>query len=448
MAEEFFAHLPKDSLEPAEEALRDLLLRAADAAAALLPRSGVVPLQQWVMRRMPDELTLGVDRNGLVILAPLRPQRPAEREERPGRFFERLPSDALTPKEQELRRELLGLLRQLKSPVPMKQVIRDEAVWAAKSFLPREVSLEDWIDRRIGAEVIVYQKFGVLTCRLPELFREHKEEVIATFFSGLPTDSFTPAEERLRSALLSFLADHSSQGPVNLSLAGTDGDVGAARTALLERGACKVPMSEWIERRIGAEIDLVRDEENQQFIMHALVDLQPYRSGSKGGGRYSGSNDMVDTWDAAAPERRVEQVAAVVRDSFFGELPEDALTPAEEEVRAALLDFLEQWHGDVPPSLTEVGEDERLKAARAALLPPGCHVSLRLWIDRRIGGEIETVQLEGSDNKEIYFGLRDNIDPEMLERAKERVSKRRVHGNEKRRLEGGKDWSDSWKRRR
>merc|ERR1719357_2454038 len=108
----------------------------------------------------------------------------------------------------------------------------------------------------------------------------------------------------------------------------------------------------------------------------------------------------VDGASADAPSRPEG------REAFFAGLPKDDFTPDEERLREALLDFLYKWKergvgkGE-PPSLSHAGGDADVRASRAAVLPPGTPVSLKDWIEHRMGGEIEMTRSES--NKEVLF---------------------------------------------
>merc|ERR1712113_387272 len=94
-------------------------------------------------------------------------------------------------------------------------------------------------------------------------------------------------------------------------------------------------------------------------------------------------------------------------------LPEGDFTPEEDQLRDALLVFIEGWTGVDPPTLSNAGSVPEVQEARAALLPKGCGVSLREWIDHRIGGEVETMPC-GTMNAQIAIGLRGQLDKDAV----------------------------------
>jgi len=79
-------------------------------------------------------------------------------------------------------------------------------------------------------------------------------------------------------------------------------------------------------------------------------------------------------------------------EDFFAGLPPDALTPDEENLRAAILDILLAWHGDMPLTLHEVGQHPTVMQFRHLALPRG--VFLNEWIGVRLGHDIEVELLD------------------------------------------------------
>ncbi|CAK0893698.1 unnamed protein product [Prorocentrum cordatum] len=297
MAEIFFARLPPSRLTASETELRDCLLRAAAVADRLLPRTGAVSLSAWVNRRIPGQVTLSATRDGHVTLAAGEATAAAAEAARPPRagapaapvpkappggapgglpaggssaaaeaFFGRLPADAFTPSEEALRAALKALLAE-RGPLTVSQAAaHPEVASAAKATLIRAVTLADWAERRIGSEVqAVTDERGA---RVLQLARQNdsREERREAFFSQLPDGRFTAEEEALRSALIDFLATWKSAELATLSNAGTDKGVQWAKGNLFRGFDKAVTMREWIERRIGGELELQMDAKGQQVI--------------------------------------------------------------------------------------------------------------------------------------------------------------------------------------
>lgn len=147
---------------------------------------------------------------------------------------------------------------------------------ARKALLPAEVQFRMWIDRRIGGEVEISKDDrgrSIIGLRKSETdrtreqlerTREQKEAQAEAFFASLPAGSFSPAEERLREALLSFLADWKGEDPPTLSHAGGDAAVRNGRIQLLKD--VQVSLKEWIDRRVGGEIEMVLEPSGQWAI--------------------------------------------------------------------------------------------------------------------------------------------------------------------------------------
>merc|ERR1712194_942748 len=76
-------------------------------------------------------------------------------------------------------------------------------------------------------------------------------------------------------------------------------------------------------------------------------------------------------------------------EDFFARLPSDSFSPDEEGLREAVLSFLEAQKGE-PAACSLVEADKVVGRLLGKVLRKGCPVSFREWIDRRLGGEIDT----------------------------------------------------------
>merc|ERR1712050_698092 len=126
------------------------------------------------------------------------------------------------------------------------------------------------VETRLGAELEVSQNEDgdaiivdpILS--LPEDERKAKrEDMCQDFLNSLPEDHLAPEETCLRDALFSFLTSWNKPGSPTLGLAGGDPAVSKARHRCLPKG---VPFSEWINHRIGGEVEL-KPSPNGQFAM-------------------------------------------------------------------------------------------------------------------------------------------------------------------------------------
>jgi len=302
-AEAFFGKLPK-ALSQEEETLLRLLKEVGGAVDAFLP--ACVTLQDWAERRVPKAQAAKLNRSGLVFVggsdagpigasearqlpvkasappafqaasrivgagktdqAPATPAAPAKGAGGKGRgqkggqssadFLKSLPTDGFTEAESALRDAILASLRQGRkknmklfcNSVYSNHTIRP----ALDAFLPQSVSVTDWVEHRIGAEVQVNTEdngkkyFGIVVQSA-----EEKAEAAEAFFSQLPEDAFLPGEQELREAILRSI-DSLPPGKATLATCGSDKGVGEARKSLLPEG---VSLLSWCERRMGGEVE-------------------------------------------------------------------------------------------------------------------------------------------------------------------------------------------------
>jgi hypothetical protein len=332
-------------------------------------------------------------------------------------FFKQLPEDELTPEELELHDAILDWLGRWpaqrpdrpKNSVPLLgDLAQDPAIQKLRTAcMPPKVSIRDWVDRRIGGEVEVRKdsrgQFEVLI-RGSEPARDTRSEpardtrdrshhsgkdrdsgkgsrsgkgggtadVVEAFFAGLPDDSLTDAEAEMRIQVLDWVESRDGASAPLLE-ASKDHHFLRAQQSLLPP---EVPLRLWINRRIGGEVRVEKDNKGQIVMVKiSSEDPTPKDSGSD------------------------------KKEEFFASLPEDSFNPEEEDLRDTLLAFIGNWKGNDPPSLTAASGDAEIRRARSLVLPKNSQVSLKDWIERRIGGEIEmAMDPRGSGN--WLFGLR------------------------------------------
>jgi len=200
---------------------------------------------------------------------------------------------------------------------------------------------------------------------------DHSEAL--DFISRLPTDKYIDSEVQLRQAIIDLLQEKGVAVP--LTEVCKDPKVTEYRSELLPS---IIPLREWIEQRIGGEVETSKDETGR------------YMLAIKAGG-------------GASKESK--------REKFFEDLPTDGFTHDEVQLRQALLDFLQNWKASEPPTLTNAGEDQTVKKWKMRVIPKGTPVTMRNWIDRRIGGEIELAE---SASSQLYFGLRGQLDLSLV----------------------------------
>lgn len=463
MAAAFFDRLPA-GLTAAEEELRDHLVRASRIAAELLPPGNVVSLQEWVECRMPGEVDLATDAAGLVILRPVRSQKEDHGRKRPDDFFKSLPQDSFTPEEERLRFAILDFLAgwTAKDLATMEHLQTNPHVLEAQRYVLNGtgVRLKDWIERRIGGELTLQPgRGGSLVINLApagrpavaervELLRRgfpmpavplphpppphpapmpmmppgmrpmppawpaqkpakpaererpkaRKDEGVQgaqgaqggkkNFFESLPADELLPKELELRQLLFDHLDcfiqnGGTGDGPMLSSIAG--GKVcQKLKSELLKR---EVSLRDWIDRRIGGEI-ATKVASNGQVIIH-----------------YRNENDQGDAQEPEIEEPMEGTEISRDAQAFFDDLPPDGFLPEEEALREAILNFLDSSGPDAPPTLKEAQQVSEVRDARDACLSGSSGVTLKMWIDRRIGGEIAAWRKNGRGD--VLIGLRE-----------------------------------------
>lgn len=190
-------------------------------------------------------------------------------------------------------------------------------------------------------------------------------------------------ELALREALLNWLESCARPGlTLTLSATGADPAIKKARADFLPKS---VKFGEWIERRIGGEVEL-RSIANGQMEIFLRGSAPPEVASPRGGS------------DAGSKASPLED-----KESFFESLPTEDFGAAEEGCREALLNYLDGYAGSGPAVLGEAEQEDEIARWRRELLPKGCPVKLQEWIDRRIGGEIET---RTEPNGKVVFGMR------------------------------------------
>lgn len=367
-------------------------------------------------------------------------------------FFRSLPAESFRPEELDLRDAIVTALQSLHGKAATNRVAGIKEVKLAREWLPRGVMLEEWVERRMGSEVLIYEenkgggKGSQQVFKLPPISKEERDAQRDSFFDQLPAETFSPEEMRLREQILDYL-DSKPGEVVTLSHLGGDKMFAAAKRALLPEN---VPLKEWVERRASLEFALESSPKGQWVIRYigepadqgdfqpedAPAEEAPYEDEAK----RAEKQEKKEAEDLA----RIEQ-----REQWFGELPTDSLNDAEADLRQALVDFIDRWNrsNDSPPTLSNAGSDEGVRKGRAGCLPK--FVSLRDWIESRIGGEMELIFTEGTS--EVFFGIRGEINQAKLDKAiaNLKVSKRgRIREAKGKGKDGGKDGGGGGRGRR
>jgi len=140
--------------------------------------------------------------------------------------------------------------------MPLERVLENRRVtFCCKALLPPEVDLEDWIHRRIGAELVIDEDSVVhLAVKPPkgEKFLQ-KQAASEAFFAELPEDDFTETELELRNAVLDAVSASDKNSPMRVCILGQLPEVMAKRRRALPE---LVSLSMWLEARMGKEVRL------------------------------------------------------------------------------------------------------------------------------------------------------------------------------------------------
>jgi len=101
-------------------------------------------------------------------------------------------------------------------------------------------------------------------------------------------------------------------------------------------------------------------------------------------------------------------------------------------LRIALVKFLRGWHLDWPATTEDASSIPEVMNAKRSLLPKG--VSLRAWIDQRLGGEIETAQPpEALQASIVFLALRGSMISDVSEWVTQAAESLKTKRGEKRR---------------
>ncbi|CAE7866816.1 unnamed protein product [Symbiodinium microadriaticum] len=209
------------------------------------------------------------------------------------------------------------------------------------------------------------------------------------FFESLPADELLPKELELRQLLFDHLDcfiqnGGTGDGPMLSSIAGGKAVCQKLKSELLKR---EVSLRDWIDRRIGGEI-ATKVASNGQVIIH-----------------YRNENDQGDAQEPEIEEPMEGTEISRDAQAFFDDLPPDGFLPEEEALREAILNFLDSSGPDAPPTLKEAQQVSEVRDARDACLSGSSGVTLKMWIDRRIGGEIAAWRKNGRGD--VLIGLRE-----------------------------------------
>ncbi|CAK0870670.1 unnamed protein product, partial [Prorocentrum cordatum] len=305
-------------------------------------------------------------------------------------FFASLPARELLAEERALRGEILRWLEQWPKRrgnagkvMKLSDCGQDVDVHRVRqALLPSSVQLREWIERRIGGEVELSkdeQGWFLICLRGPPPGGAANAAAAEAFFSGLPRGELNEQEQILRQSVLFYLELHSGDepGPL-LSEAGQDPAVMVAREGFLPE---EVTLRTWLERRLASDVQMVQDQKSGVWLIQPAGWVPP-------------------------PAPLKADGPPPTKEEFFSSLPADSFLDAEEDLREGILTFLESWKESMSPTLASVGKDITVRNSRAKVMPKGTPVTLKEWLERRMGGEIE---LASDFSGQLRFGFRGEL---------------------------------------
>jgi len=193
-----------------------------------------------------------------------------------------------------------------------------------------------------------------------------------------------------------------------------DRAVQQARSVLLPP---EVPLRTWLEARVGGEVEVIKEPKGIVLRLRSgdasMAGAGDNITGSAGAGTGAGAG--AGAGDAAAGNSNGSPELA--KDRFFATLPEDSFLNEEEGLREALLNFLGNWKQREPPRLSQAVIDHEVSRMKLLVIPKGIPVSLKDWIDRRMGAELEMLQ---DERGQLVFGERDKLQAQMSAVARKR----------------------------
>jgi len=444
-----------------------------DAKVALDMPKGV-GLGQWIQQRIPEDFTLLTPESScgepMLIAAGSdmgadAHQASAEADQAIEDFYMGLPTDEFLPEELTLREKILDALSSAGGSAKLSTLTRGEyskdVHFARAAVLPKGAPLLGWIERRMGSEVRVSQDDrGANVAELigeaaasvgrrgkgsgkdkgkdkgagkgagadrkvfrpagvedtPEARMAAAEEAKAArearmqeFLDTLPKNRLLPEEQRFRELILSEL--HAAGGEMRLSMICQKPEAKAAKGRLLPP---ETSVGAWIEHRIGAEVLIHRDAQNNSFAMLAAGAPRSARPAVPA--IYGGNGAPV--MSAEPPTAKDERDLAM--QEYFARL--GALQPLERRMRDLLVEAAQRagsagsrvsdlLNGN--PAMQQAWQALKQKFMQAS---PPVEASFARWIELRLVDELKFtrepwVQLRGGMKRSAPGGSPYASDP-------------------------------------
>lgn len=143
-----------------------------------------------------------------------------------------------------------------------------------------------------------------------------------------------------------------------------------------------LPLVEWINCRIGAEVETYLDASGNISVR--------LRSAPRGV-RNSGPPPARGAPERPPPDRGPPPREALPkdekrRDAFFEKLPAGEFNKSETKLRNAIFEFLATWTSSDKATLVDISNDDIIETLRSQFVPKV--VTLQEWIERRMGEEV------------------------------------------------------------
>lgn len=295
----FLSSLPQDGFTPDEEVLRTAILdflsdekrcikqtvldsirsqqHINELVKRCLPKK--VKLKDWIEHRIGGEVDIEDESATGKVFIQIK-MNPHERKQA---WFRSLPEGpgALSHDEQKIKNVMVKLISNWspfdakgkeRSPDPPLNIITQDAeIRELATKILKKFPFREWIEKRMSHvfELDGPQNSGQYLVRLVPGALDKKDDSSGTreerreaFLDGLPDDGFTEQEDSLRNAVLDFLTSWTEPYPPTFQTLGSNQEIHQAKKEFLFVPGRKKPectIQEWIERRIGGEVDILPD---------------------------------------------------------------------------------------------------------------------------------------------------------------------------------------------
>jgi len=200
--------------------------------------------------------------------------------------------------------------------------------------------------------------------------------------------------------------DNASESPT-LSMCASCPEVQQCRLRLIPKHG-GATFAEWVDKRIGGEVELAKDPDDESTLLIGLLGNIGMRAKTSKHGDQTKKNNTADASKAPDEQADVEPAASAQNKEqkstrsewtsgtknkervaeFLSSLPQDELGQNEMTLREAVLDYIESFQQTGEPVvLVDAAKEPGINQARSDFLPQD--VPLRAWLEERVGGEVD-----------------------------------------------------------